>query len=100
MRNTKEKTRIYNFELQKLIIGGNLIKKSELVILMLRPPRRRLDFSKRTMVMIYIKTTPEDSPCQELAPNSPPPSGVEVEGRRKCETLKRKPEFIILNNRN
>ena len=32
MRNTKKKTRIYTFELKKLIIGGSLIRKSKLII--------------------------------------------------------------------
>ena len=32
MRNTKKKTRIFTFELQKLIIGGNLIKSQNLSI--------------------------------------------------------------------
>ena len=46
MRNTKKITRIYTFELQKLIIGGNLIKKSELVIFYAKaaaPPPRLLE---------------------------------------------------------
>ena len=33
MWNTKKKTRIYTFELKKLIIGGSLIRKSKLIIL-------------------------------------------------------------------